>query len=213
MPQLPYKVHELTVGQLSARSGAAVSALHFYESKGLISSTRTAGNQRRYTRDALRRVAFVRAAQRVGIPLAVIRDALTELPDERTPNRDDWARLSEVWRAELDERIGQLVELRDRLTDCIGCGCLSLEKCALSNPYDELGEQGPGARRLRVDRRAKDPSGPAADKDDGAGRRTPDGRAAADERRTPDGRGCGTARPADGARGTGGCAVPGPATP
>ncbi|MFE5742495.1 MULTISPECIES: redox-sensitive transcriptional activator SoxR [Streptomyces] len=205
MPQLPYKVHELTVGQLSARSGAAVSALHFYESKGLISSTRTAGNQRRYTRDALRRVAFVRAAQRVGIPLAVIRDALTELPDERTPNRDDWARLSEVWRGELDERISQLVELRDRLTDCIGCGCLSLEKCALSNPYDELGEQGPGARRLRVDRRAKDPSGPAADEDDGAGR------AAAGERRSPDGRGRGTEQPADGARGTGCC--PGPATP
>lgn len=159
MPQLPYKVHELSVGQLSARSGAAVSALHFYESKGLISSTRTAGNQRRYTRDALRRVAFVRAAQRVGIPLAVIRDALAELPDERTPNRADWARLSEVWRSELDERISQLVELRDRLTDCIGCGCLSLEKCALSNPYDNLGEQGPGARRLRVDRSVKDPEG------------------------------------------------------
>ncbi|BDM68333.1 hypothetical protein HEK616_18200 [Streptomyces nigrescens] len=157
MPQLPYKVHELTVGQLSARSGAAVSALHFYESKGLISSTRTAGNQRRYTRDALRRVAFVRAAQRVGIPLAVIRDALAELPDERTPNRDDWARLSQVWRTELDERISQLVELRDRLTDCIGCGCLSLERCALSNPYDNLGEQGPGARRLRVDRTTRDP--------------------------------------------------------
>lgn len=159
MPQLPYKVHELTVGQLSARSGAAVSALHFYESKGLISSTRTAGNQRRYTRDALRRVAFVRAAQRVGIPLAVIRDALAELPDERTPNRDDWARLSQVWRTELDERISQLVELRDRLTDCIGCGCLSLERCKLSNPYDNLGERGPGARRLRVDRATKDPEG------------------------------------------------------
>ncbi|WP_433855609.1 redox-sensitive transcriptional activator SoxR [Streptomyces kronopolitis] len=159
MPQLPYQVHELSVGQLSARSGAAVSALHFYESKGLISSTRTAGNQRRYSRDALRRVAFVRAAQRVGIPLAVIRDALAQLPDERTPNRADWAGLSEVWRAELDERIGQLQELRDRLSDCIGCGCLSLETCALSNPYDSLGAQGPGARRLRVDRRATDPVG------------------------------------------------------
>ncbi|MFG2225819.1 redox-sensitive transcriptional activator SoxR [Streptomyces sp. NPDC048644] len=157
MPQLPFKVHELTVGQLSARSGAAVSALHFYESKGLISSTRTSGNQRRFTRDALRRVAFVRAAQRVGIPLAVIRDALAELPDERTPNHEDWARLSEVWRSELDERISQLVELRDRLTDCIGCGCLSLERCALSNPYDNLGVQGPGAQRLRVDRTATDP--------------------------------------------------------
>lgn len=169
MPQLPYKVHELSVGQLSARSGAAVSALHFYESKGLISSTRTAGNQRRYPRDALRRVAFVRAAQRVGIPLAVIRDALAELPDERTPNRADWAGLSEVWRAELDERISQLMELRDRLSDCIGCGCLSLETCALSNPYDSLGEQGPGARRLRVDRSAKDPAGAQRRADDPQG--------------------------------------------
>lgn len=178
MPQLPFKVHELSVGQLSARSGAAVSALHFYESKGLISSTRTAGNQRRYTRDALRRVAFVRAAQRVGIPLAVIRDALAELPDERTPNRADWARLSEVWRSELDERISQLVELRDRLTDCIGCGCLSLERCALSNPYDSLGEQGPGARRLRVDRSVKDP---AAERDNGGGARAAGPEAAAGE--------------------------------
>ncbi|WP_079064589.1 redox-sensitive transcriptional activator SoxR [Streptomyces sp. NRRL F-4489] len=177
MPKIPFKVHELTVGQLSARSGAAVSALHFYESKGLISSTRTAGNQRRYTRDALRRVAFVRAAQRVGIPLAVIRDALAELPDERTPNRQDWARLSEVWRAELDERIGQLVELRDRLTDCIGCGCLSLERCALSNPDDDLGGQGPGARRLRVDRRATDPE-PGVGARTGAGGRGTAGRAA-----------------------------------
>ncbi|WP_244943467.1 redox-sensitive transcriptional activator SoxR [Streptomyces inhibens] len=191
MPQLPYKVHELSVGQLSARSGAAVSALHFYESKGLISSTRTAGNQRRYSRDALRRVAFVRAAQRVGIPLAVIRDALAELPDERTPNRADWARLSEVWRSELDERISQLVELRDRLTDCIGCGCLSLERCALSNPYDNLGEQGPGARRLRVDRSVKDPEG-ARERAGGEQRRTPDG---SGEQDAPDGQGCCTDGP------------------
>ena len=108
VPQIPEKIHELTVGQLAARSGAAVSALHFYESKGLISSRRTTGNQRRYCRDALRRVAFVRAAQRVGIPLATIRDALAELPEERTPTREDWARLSEAWRSELDERIKQL---------------------------------------------------------------------------------------------------------
>ncbi|KAF4405643.1 MULTISPECIES: redox-sensitive transcriptional activator SoxR [Streptomyces] len=140
MPQIPERLHELTVGQLSARSGAAVSALHFYESKGLISSRRTSGNQRRYTRDALRRVAFIRAAQRVGIPLATIRQALAELPDERTPNRDDWARLSEAWREELDQRIAQLARLRDHLTDCIGCGCLSLETCALSNPDDRRGQ-------------------------------------------------------------------------
>lgn len=146
MPQIPEKIHELTVGQLSARSGAAVSALHFYESKGLISSRRTSGNQRRYTRDALRRVAFVRAAQRVGIPLASIREALSRLPEERTPTREDWARLSEDWRAELDRRITQLGRLRDHLTDCIGCGCLSLETCALSNPDDIFGERLTGSR-------------------------------------------------------------------
>ncbi|MFK4226949.1 redox-sensitive transcriptional activator SoxR [Streptomyces sp. NPDC019890] len=148
MPQIPEKIHELTVGQLSARSGAAVSALHFYESKGLISSRRTSGNQRRYGRDALRRVAFVRAAQRVGIPLVTIREALAELPEERTPDRDDWARLSQAWRKELDERINQLGRLRDHLTDCIGCGCLSLETCVLSNPDDIFGERMTGSRLL-----------------------------------------------------------------
>ncbi|MCX4720555.1 redox-sensitive transcriptional activator SoxR [Streptomyces virginiae] len=146
MPQIPEKIHELTVGQLSARSGAAVSALHFYEAKGLISSRRTSGNQRRFTRDALRRVAFVRAAQRVGIPLASIREALAQLPEERTPNHEDWARLSEAWRAELDERITRLGRLRDHLTDCIGCGCLSMETCALSNPDDAFGERLTGSR-------------------------------------------------------------------
>lgn len=148
MPQIPQTLHELTVGQLSARSGAAVSALHFYEAKGLISSRRTSGNQRRYSRDALRRVAFVRAAQRVGIPLATIRDALAELPEERTPNREDWARLSAAWRSELDDRIEQLGRLRDHLTDCIGCGCLSLENCVLSNPNDVSGRRISGSRLM-----------------------------------------------------------------
>ena len=146
MPQLPEKIQELTVGQLSARSGAAVSALHFYESKGLISSRRTSGNQRRYQRDALRRVAFVRAAQRVGIPLSTIREALAQLPEERTPTHEDWARLSVAWRSELDERIRRLSRLRDHLTDCIGCGCLSLETCVLSNPDDVIGERIAGSR-------------------------------------------------------------------
>ncbi|MDA5281302.1 redox-sensitive transcriptional activator SoxR [Streptomyces sp. NPDC054904] len=146
MPQIPEKVHELTVGQLSARSGVAVSALHFYETKGLISSRRTSGNQRRYTRDALRRVAFVRAAQRVGIPLADIGEALSQLPEGRTPNREDWALLSEAWRSELDQRIAQLSDLRDRLTDCIGCGCLSMKTCALSNPDDVFGDRMAGSR-------------------------------------------------------------------
>ncbi|MEU6487340.1 redox-sensitive transcriptional activator SoxR [Streptomyces sp. NPDC046887] len=148
MPQMPEKIQELTVGQLSARSGAAVSALHFYEAKGLITSRRTSGNQRRYGRDALRRVAFVRAAQRVGIPLATIRDALAALPEERTPTREDWARLSERWRGELDERITRLSRLRDHLTDCIGCGCLSLETCVLSNPDDVFGTRMAGSRLL-----------------------------------------------------------------
>ncbi|MBB5120687.1 transcriptional regulator [Streptomyces eurocidicus] len=153
MPQISIDVQELTVGQLSARSGAAVSALHFYESKGLISSRRTAGNQRRFDRDTLRRVAFIRAAQRVGIPLATIREALAELPDERTPNHEDWARLSEAWRGELDARIQQLGRLRDHLDSCIGCGCLSLEGCVLSNPDDRIGQFGSGSRLL-VERRA-----------------------------------------------------------
>ncbi|MEU0987616.1 redox-sensitive transcriptional activator SoxR [Streptomyces sp. NPDC005953] len=155
MPQFSETTQELTVGQLSQRSGAAVSALHFYESKGLINSRRTTGNQRRYSRDTLRRVAFVRAAQRVGIPLATIRDALAELPEERTPNQDDWARLSQAWRSELDTRIKQLARLRDHLTDCIGCGCLSLENCVLSNPDDTFGQRMAGSRLLPVRREAE----------------------------------------------------------
>lgn len=141
-------MRELTVGQLSARSGVAVSALHFYETKGLIRSRRTAGNQRRYPRDVLRRVAFIRLSQRVGMPLSAIRDALAELPEERTPTPEDWARLSAAWRGELDARIERLRQLRDDLTECIGCGCLSLGHCGLVNPDDRLGEQGPGPRRL-----------------------------------------------------------------
>ena len=148
MARVPAEVQELTVGQLAARSGVAVSALHFYEANGLIRSRRTPGNQRRYTRDTLRRVAFIRVAQRVGIPLRAIGEALAQLPDERTPTRTDWARLSAVWRGELDTRIQQLTRLRDELTGCIGCGCLSIDRCPLSNPNDTLGDQGPGPRRL-----------------------------------------------------------------
>ncbi|MFG2071600.1 MerR family transcriptional regulator, redox-sensitive transcriptional activator SoxR [Nonomuraea maritima] len=143
-----WNAKELTVGQLAERSGVAVSTLHFYESKALIKSRRTAGNQRRYSRDSLRRVAFIKLAQRIGIPLKVIGEALAELPDERTPTRADWARLSAAWRAELDDRILQLQRLRDDLTDCIGCGCLSLESCPVANPHDRLGDEGPGARRI-----------------------------------------------------------------
>lgn len=137
----------LTVGELSERSGVAVSALHFYERQGLIASTRTAGNQRRYRRDTLRRVAFIRVSQRVGVPLADIREALAGLPEGRTPTKKDWERLSRLWRAELDQRIRDLEHLRNDLTGCIGCGCLSLRTCALQNPSDELGAEGSGPRR------------------------------------------------------------------
>ena len=139
---------ELTVGQLAARSGVAVSALHFYERQGLISSRRTAGNQRRYRRDVLRRVALIRIAQRVGIPLAEVRAALHELPSGRTPTRHDWERLSRRWHADLEERIRQLEQLRDDFTDCVGCGCLSIDRCHLANPLDRLATEGQGPRRL-----------------------------------------------------------------
>jgi MerR family transcriptional regulator, redox-sensitive transcriptional activator SoxR len=139
---------EFSVGQLSARSGVAVSALHFYEAEGLIMSHRTSGNQRRYPRETLRRVAFIRASQRVGMPLRRIKDALDQLPSGRTPTRKDWERLSAAWRQDLDDRISQLQHLRDRLTGCIGCGCLSLKLCRLVNPDDILGRDGPGARNL-----------------------------------------------------------------
>ncbi|WP_129841790.1 redox-sensitive transcriptional activator SoxR [Streptomyces sp. RFCAC02] len=143
---------ELTIGQLAQRSGVAPSALRFYEEQGLISSRRTSGNQRRYPRDMLRRVAFIRVSQNVGMPLGVIREALERLPEGRTPTRDDWARVSAGWRADLDARIRRMVRLRDGLTDCIGCGCLSLESCMLANPYDVLAESGGcGPIRLQED--------------------------------------------------------------
>ena len=139
---------ELTVGEVAARSGVAVTALHFYEREGLITSGRTAGNQRRFRRDVLRRLALIRIAQRVGIGLAEIREALDGLPGGRTPTPADWAALSESWRADLDERIRRLQQLRDDFAGCIGCGCLSLRSCALVNPEDRLAVHGPGARRL-----------------------------------------------------------------
>lgn len=138
---------ELGVGEVAQRSGVAVSTLHFYESRGLIHSHRTTGNQRRYSRDMLRRIAIIRAAQRVGMPLASIREALASLPQARTPTRRDWARLSRAWREDLDARIQQLIRMRDTLDDCIGCGCLSLDRCRLANPGDVLGDHGPGAQR------------------------------------------------------------------
>lgn len=139
---------ELGVGEVARRSGVAVSTLHFYESRGLIESRRSAGNQRRYARDVLRRVAVIKVAQRCGIPLSEIRAALGALPRRRTPTADDWAKLSARWRADLDARIARLTRLRDRLDRCIGCGCLSLVACPLRNPHDALGEEGPGPRLL-----------------------------------------------------------------
>ncbi|MGB2923469.1 MAG: redox-sensitive transcriptional activator SoxR [Mycobacterium sp.] len=139
---------ELTPGDMAVRSGVAVSTLHFYEREGLIASRRTSGNQRRYSRDTLRRVAFIRMSQRLGIPLARIRDALSTLPTDRVPTSKDWARLSAGWREDLDQRIVHLQRMRDNLTGCIGCGCLSLKVCALANPGDSLAEHGPGAVRL-----------------------------------------------------------------
>jgi MerR family transcriptional regulator, redox-sensitive transcriptional activator SoxR len=139
---------ELTVGQLAGRSGVAVSALHFYERQGLISSRRTSGNQRRYQRDVLRRVALIRIAQRVGIPLAEVAAVLALLPEDRTPTRRDWQRISHRWQAELDQRIRHLQQLRDDFTDCVGCGCLSIDRCRLANPGDQLGKHGAGPRRL-----------------------------------------------------------------
>jgi len=138
----------LTVGELAKRSGVAVSALHFYEAKGLIRSVRSPGNQRRYPRETLRRVSVIKVAQRVGVPLADIREALKALPQNRAPSAAEWRRLSSKWKAELDERITKLTRLRDQLDQCIGCGCLSIANCWLRNPWDKLAAQGPGPRLL-----------------------------------------------------------------
>ena len=145
---MPNKTAPLTVGELAQRAGVAVSTLHYYETRGLLRAERSPGNQRRYPRAALRRVAFIRAAQQLGIGLAEIAAALEQLPLRRTPNKADWARLSSAWRAQLDARIVALQALRDRLDGCIGCGCLSLRACALYNPQDQCALTGSGARRL-----------------------------------------------------------------
>jgi MerR family redox-sensitive transcriptional activator SoxR len=142
----------LTIGELSARTGVAASALRFYEAEGLITSSRTRGGQRRYTRDTLRRVSFMRIAQQVGLSLEEIRAALASLPERRTPTRRDWERLSSSWRPQLEARIQLLERLRDDLSGCIGCGCLSLATCPLYNPDDVLAAKGPGARILLGDR-------------------------------------------------------------
>jgi MerR family redox-sensitive transcriptional activator SoxR len=138
----------LTIGATAARSGVATSALRFYEAEGLISSTRTTGNQRRYERSTLRRIALIQAGKAAGISLDEIRHALTALPGERTPTKSDWERLSRRWRDDLDRRIATLNALRDRLTGCIGCGCLSLKTCSLLNPEDGAAALGAGPQYL-----------------------------------------------------------------
>ena len=137
---------ELGIGAVSERTGVATSALRYYEDEGLIHATRSPGGQRRYARDTIRRVSFVRVAQQVGLTLDEIHDALESLPENRTPTHKDWARLSASWRPRLDEQIAMLERLRDRLDQCIGCGCLSLGVCKLANPGDEAAERGPGPR-------------------------------------------------------------------
>ncbi|MDE0801776.1 MAG: redox-sensitive transcriptional activator SoxR [Acidimicrobiales bacterium] len=147
-------VDELAIGEVAARTGLAVSAVRYYESEGLIEAYRTGGNQRRFPRDTLRRIGFVRAAQRVGLSLDEIRDALARLPTSRTPTRDDWSALAESWRPRIDEQIERLAKLRDDLDSCIGCGCLSLDTCALYNPDDAAASLGAGARYLLGNRPA-----------------------------------------------------------
>ena len=134
----------LSAGQVAARSGVAVSTVHFYELKGLIKGWRSAGNQRRYSRDVLRRIAIIKVAQRLGLPLSMIKQAIDSLPGGRTPSAKDWKRLSAEWRDELDRRIALLKRLRGQLDTCIGCGCLSLKVCHLRNPWDVLSDQGTG---------------------------------------------------------------------
>ena len=144
---------ELTIGEVASRSGVAPSALRFYEEEGLIVSRRTTGNQRRYERAVLRRIALIQAGRAAGIPLGRIRAGLATLPAHRTPTRLDWERLSQGWREDIDRRIATLEAVRNRLTTCIGCGCLSIDACELLNPDDEAGESGSGAHYLQQDSR------------------------------------------------------------
>lgn len=141
----------LSVGAVAKRSGVATSALRFYESRGLLHSLRTAGGQRQYRREVLRRVAVIKVAQRIGIPLAGVLDAFSSLPDRRAPTSSEWRKLSARWRGELNSRIEQLVTLRDQLDECIGCGCLSLKHCPLRNPDDIAARGGPGPRMFDPD--------------------------------------------------------------
>lgn len=141
----------LSVGAVARRSGVATSALRFYETKGLLHSQRSAGGQRQYRREVLRRVAVIKVAQRIGIPLADVMDAFSALPDKRAPSPAEWRKLSARWRGQLNARIEQMVKMRDQLDECIGCGCLSLKTCPLRNPNDVAAQAGPGARMFDID--------------------------------------------------------------
>ncbi|MBN8506874.1 MAG: redox-sensitive transcriptional activator SoxR [Burkholderiales bacterium] len=149
----------MAIGELAKRSGVAASALRFYEAQGLIHGGRSPGGRRQYPRHTLRRVAFLRAGQRVGLSLDELRQALAALPDNRTPNKADWDRLARGWQALLDERLALLSRLREQLGSCIGCGCLSLKSCRLYNPGDQVAPRGPGARRLMLGEPLADVSG------------------------------------------------------
>jgi MerR family redox-sensitive transcriptional activator SoxR len=142
---------DLSIGAVSERTGVATSALRFYETEGLLHARRTDGGQRRYSREVLRRVSFIRVAQQVGLTLEEIREALASLPAERTPTEKDWERLARSWRPRLEAQIALLERLRDKLDGCIGCGCLSLRHCQLFNPDDEAGARGPGPRYVLED--------------------------------------------------------------
>lgn len=158
MSELPDAQDELTIGALARRTGVATSALRFYEERGLIQSTRNASGHRRFPRATARRVAFIVFAQRLGFSLEEIRSELSKLPADRIPTGDDWARLTGAWSARIDARIAELERLKHGLTDCIGCGCLSLTRCALLNPYDRLASRGPGPRYWVGDPRPTDSS-------------------------------------------------------
>lgn len=148
---MPKVMKQLSVGQVAARSGLPVSTIHFYEARQLIHSERNSSNHRRYGREVLRRVAIIKVAQRAGIPLKEIAQALGALPNGRSPNTRDWEKIASDWKSELDDRINRLTRLRDTLSLCIGCGCLSVDRCPLRNPDDELASEGPGPRLLDPD--------------------------------------------------------------
>lgn len=150
MPTMPSPPLELSVGEVARRSGVPVSALHFYEAEGLIRGYRSAGNQRRFPRGVLRRVAIIKVAQRAGISLKEIGEALGRLPEDRRPTSEDWANMSAAWRDALDGRIRKLAAIRDQLSECIGCGCLSLAHCPLRNQGDRLSQEGTGARLIET---------------------------------------------------------------